>query len=126
MRNKRLEKENSENIGRKLFAAGALRETEIERIAAREDLFAGVLARVNSAPAPEVQSAALQGRQPHLADLRLLVVDDNPTNCRILTLQAGKWGMIPRAAQNAAQGRRAIGTSRNRGRYGLSPSLKSE
>jgi hypothetical protein len=52
MRNKRLEKENIENIGRKVIAAGALRETEIERIAAREDLFAGVLARVNSAPAP--------------------------------------------------------------------------
>ena len=47
MRNRRLEKERLENIGRKLFAAGALRESEIERIAAREDLFAGVLARVN-------------------------------------------------------------------------------
>ena len=51
MRNKRLEKENLENIGRTILAAGALREAEIERIAAREDLFAGVLARVNSAPA---------------------------------------------------------------------------
>src|SRR6185295_3510561 len=27
----------------------------------------------------------------------------NPTNCRILTLQASKWGMIPRGAQSAAQ-----------------------
>ncbi|MGN6643635.1 MAG: response regulator, partial [Verrucomicrobiota bacterium] len=56
-----------------------------------------------AAPAPEMRQIVLEGRQPHLADLRLLVVDDNPTNCRILALQAGKWGMIPRAAQNASQ-----------------------
>jgi CheY-like chemotaxis protein/HPt (histidine-containing phosphotransfer) domain-containing protein len=46
---------------------------------------------------------ALEGRQAQLADLRLLIVDDNPTNCRILTLQASKWGMIPRGAQSAVQ-----------------------
>jgi CheY-like chemotaxis protein len=45
----------------------------------------------------------LEGRQPQLADLRLLVVDDNPTNCRILTLQTSKWGMIPRGTQNGPQ-----------------------
>ncbi len=38
-----------------------------------------------------------------MADLRLLIVDDNPTNCRILALQARKWGMIPRATQSGAQ-----------------------
>jgi len=43
------------------------------------------------------------GRQPQLADLRLLIVDDNPTNCRILTLQTSKWGMIPRDSQSATQ-----------------------
>jgi CheY-like chemotaxis protein len=52
---------------------------------------------------PEAQHTAPEGRQPQLADLRLLIVDDNPTNCRILTLQTGKWGMIPRGAHNAAQ-----------------------
>ena len=51
MRNKRLEKEKLENIGRGMLAAGALRESEIEKIAAREDLFAGVLARLDSASA---------------------------------------------------------------------------
>jgi len=45
----------------------------------------------------------LDAAQPQLADLRLLIVDDNPTNCRILTLQTSKWGMIPRTAANAAQ-----------------------
>ena len=47
--------------------------------------------------------AALQGPQPQLTDLRLLIVDDNPTNRRILTLQTSKWGMIPRSAQSGAQ-----------------------
>jgi CheY-like chemotaxis protein/HPt (histidine-containing phosphotransfer) domain-containing protein len=42
----------------------------------------------------------LEGPQPRLADLRLLIVDDNPTNCRILTLQTRKWGMNPRDAQS--------------------------
>ncbi len=58
---------------------------------------------MQAAPAPELRQVSLDTRQPQLSELRLLVVDDNPTNCRILTLQAGKWGMIPRAAQNAAQ-----------------------
>ncbi|HYG23796.1 MAG TPA: response regulator [Verrucomicrobiae bacterium] len=58
---------------------------------------------MQTAPAPELRQVNLDGRQAQLADLRLLVVDDNPTNCRILTLQAGKWGMIPRAAQSASQ-----------------------
>lgn len=45
----------------------------------------------------------LQGPQPQLADLRLLIVDDNPTNRRILTLQTSKWGMIPRTATSGSQ-----------------------
>ncbi len=45
----------------------------------------------------------LQGTQPQLADLRLLIVDDNATNRRILTLQTGKWGMIARGAQSGEQ-----------------------
>jgi CheY-like chemotaxis protein len=53
--------------------------------------------------AKETVSPQLIGRQPQLADLRLLIVDDNPTNCRILTLQTSKWGMVPRGAQSGAQ-----------------------
>jgi CheY-like chemotaxis protein len=45
----------------------------------------------------------LDGTQPQLAGLRLLLVDDNPTNCRILSLQTSKWGMIPRGANSAQQ-----------------------
>lgn len=34
---------------------------------------------------------------------RILVVDDNLTNCRILATQSTRWGMLPRATQSAAQ-----------------------
>jgi CheY-like chemotaxis protein len=50
---------------------------------------------------PDVLALAAPQRQ--LSDLRLLIVDDNPTNCRILTLQSRKWGMIPRHTHSANQ-----------------------
>lgn len=50
MRNTRLDNEKLENIGRGLFAAGVLRESEIDKIASREDLFSGVLAKINTSP----------------------------------------------------------------------------
>jgi CheY-like chemotaxis protein len=53
--------------------------------------------------APETAQLHIEEPQPQLANLRLLVVDDNPTNCRILTLQTGKWGMVARGAQSATQ-----------------------
>src|SRR5213595_1150747 len=40
------------------------------------------------------ERAVLDGHQPQLANLRILIVDDNLTNNRILSVQAGKWGMI--------------------------------
>ncbi|MCY7382726.1 MAG: response regulator [Microcoleus sp. CAN_BIN18] len=41
--------------------------------------------------------------QPELVGLRLLLVDDNATNRKIITLQAKSWGMIVRAAKSGAQ-----------------------
>ncbi len=38
-----------------------------------------------------------------LEELRALVVDDNATNRKILSLQLSSWGMIPTAADGAAQ-----------------------
>jgi CheY-like chemotaxis protein len=47
--------------------------------------------RAEAAPAPV--RIHLHRRQPLLAGKRLLVVDDHPTNRRILSLQAQTWGM---------------------------------
>ena len=44
-----------------------------------------------------------QGPEPQLADRRLLIVDDNATNRRILASQTRKWGMVPRDAQSGAE-----------------------
>jgi CheY-like chemotaxis protein/HPt (histidine-containing phosphotransfer) domain-containing protein len=41
--------------------------------------------------------------QPQLDGKRLLIVDDNATNRKILTLQAQAWGMVSRAAQSGVE-----------------------
>jgi CheY-like chemotaxis protein len=48
-------------------------------------------------------SPALAGRRPKLADLRILIVDDNATVRRVLAEQVTQWGMNPRVAESAAQ-----------------------
>ncbi|HBY96348.1 MAG TPA: hybrid sensor histidine kinase/response regulator [Chloroflexi bacterium] len=53
------------------------------------------------APAPV--RPYLRGGQPQLRDKRLLIVDDNATNRRILTLQAQAWGMLPQATESPAE-----------------------
>src|ERR1017187_573433 len=52
---------------------------------------------------PDVLPPALERREPQFANLRVLIVDDNETNRRILTLQTRKWGMVPRDAQSGAE-----------------------
>jgi signal transduction histidine kinase/CheY-like chemotaxis protein/tetratricopeptide (TPR) repeat protein len=48
------------------------------------------------------------GAQPGLSGRRLLVVDDNATNRRVLSLQAAKWGMVPRDAASPAEALRCV------------------
>ncbi len=56
---------------------------------------------LNAAPAMPPQP--MDGPQPQLAGARVLIVDDNATNCRILKLQTARWGMVPRETQRASQ-----------------------
>jgi signal transduction histidine kinase/HPt (histidine-containing phosphotransfer) domain-containing protein/BarA-like signal transduction histidine kinase len=44
---------------------------------------------------------ALAGRQSKLADLRILIVEDNATVRRVLNEQALQWGMTPQAVEGA-------------------------
>jgi signal transduction histidine kinase/DNA-binding response OmpR family regulator len=48
------------------------------------------------------------GAQPMLQGRRVLVVDDNATNRRVLNLQAAKWGMVPRDAESPDEALRWI------------------
>jgi signal transduction histidine kinase/DNA-binding response OmpR family regulator/NO-binding membrane sensor protein with MHYT domain len=47
----------------------------------------------------ETTRRSFVGQQPALASKRLLVVDDNATNRKILALQTAKWGMTPRETE---------------------------
>ncbi len=51
-----------------------------------------------SKPRPYQQAGLVR-----LGDLRVLIVDDNPTNCRILNTLTLRWGMKPRTTQSSAE-----------------------
>jgi signal transduction histidine kinase/CheY-like chemotaxis protein/ligand-binding sensor domain-containing protein len=46
---------------------------------------------------------ASEGEDSALAGKRVLIVDDNATNRRVLGLQAGRWGMVPTPAASARE-----------------------
>ncbi|HEV8255466.1 MAG TPA: GAF domain-containing protein, partial [Casimicrobiaceae bacterium] len=48
------------------------------------------------------------GTQPELSGKRVLIVDDNATNRRVLALQTGKWGMSSRATESPAEALRWV------------------
>jgi signal transduction histidine kinase/CheY-like chemotaxis protein len=49
------------------------------------------------------------GQQPQLTGKRILVVDDNATNRRILALQTAKWGMVVHDTEFPAQALQMLG-----------------
>jgi CheY-like chemotaxis protein len=53
--------------------------------------------------APGSERPRLEGSQTRLTNLRVLIVDDNATNCLILASQTRKWGMAPRETQQPSQ-----------------------
>ena len=58
---------------------------------------------VRAASVPFAGRERLAGTQPHLEGKRLLIVDDNATNRRILSLQAQSWGMAARDTEFPAE-----------------------
>jgi signal transduction histidine kinase/HPt (histidine-containing phosphotransfer) domain-containing protein len=58
---------------------------------------------INVQAEPQPAPFALAGRQPKLADLRLLIVDDNATVRRVIAEQVTKWGMSPHSAESPQQ-----------------------
>ncbi|RME45123.1 MAG: response regulator, partial [Caldilineae bacterium] len=52
---------------------------------------------------PEYRQVYQAGEYHHLRGKRMLIVDDNATNRRVLTLQARSWGMIPRPAASGPE-----------------------
>lgn len=62
--------------------------------------------RAPTAPAP--RRAQMSVAKVELAGKRLLVVDDNATNRRIMSLQAQAWGMIPDASESPSDALRRI------------------
>jgi GAF domain-containing protein/CheY-like chemotaxis protein/tetratricopeptide (TPR) repeat protein len=56
--------------------------------------------RVPTAELPMTRQRDFVGVQAELQEKRVLVVDDNATNRRVLSLQTGKWGMTSRATES--------------------------
>ena len=55
------------------------------------------------ADTPRADKRELIGTQPALAGKRVLIVDDNATNRKVLALQTGKWGMASRDTGSPAE-----------------------
>jgi signal transduction histidine kinase/DNA-binding response OmpR family regulator len=57
---------------------------------------------VEAAP-KQAMDVRFKGEQPQLAHRRLLIVDDNDTNRRIIVQQTRNWGMLPRDTSSATE-----------------------
>jgi signal transduction histidine kinase/DNA-binding response OmpR family regulator len=64
--------------------------------------------RARVAQMPHERRQDYSGVQPELAGSHVLIVDDNATNRRVLALQTGKWGMVPRDAADPAEALRIV------------------
>ena len=60
--------------------------------------------RAERAELPPARRRDFVGAQPELQGKRVLVVDDNATNRRVLGLQTAKWGMQSRATESPERG----------------------
>ncbi len=58
---------------------------------------------VNMTAVPDSPPPPYVGRQARLADLKVLILDDNATSRNTLFEQCRRWGMQPKAVENSAQ-----------------------
>ena len=58
---------------------------------------------VNVSADGNAKTPVVLGRQPKVAELKILIVDDNATVRKTLSEQASQWGMIPTTAESAQQ-----------------------
>jgi signal transduction histidine kinase/HPt (histidine-containing phosphotransfer) domain-containing protein len=58
---------------------------------------------VNVGAVPDSPPPPHTGRQARLADLKILILDDNATSRNALFEQCRRWGMQPKAVENSAQ-----------------------
>lgn len=58
---------------------------------------------IKTSVATAVPRIYLKGKIPELSNKRVLMVDDNPTNLHILTLQCQQWGMLPRTTTSGSE-----------------------
>ncbi len=72
--------------------------------------------RADVATLPRTQARSLLGTQTEIEGKRILVVDDNATNRRILSLQIGKWGAQVRATGSPSE---ALGWLKEESRFDL-------
>ncbi len=60
-------------------------------------------APVGELAAQQPARRSILGAQPLLAGKRVLVVDDNATNRKVVDLQTARWGMVPRSTESPEQ-----------------------
>ncbi|MDR3458848.1 MAG: response regulator [Verrucomicrobiae bacterium] len=58
---------------------------------------------INATAVADSKPPAHTGKMPRLADLKILILDDNATTRNILFDQCRLWGMLPQAVENSAQ-----------------------
>ena len=74
-----------------------------------------VTVKLPQAELPHGHKRDFIGAQPALKGLRLLVVDDNATNRRVLALQTAKWGMVPQDSAVSADALRWVQAAAKQG-----------
>jgi signal transduction histidine kinase/HPt (histidine-containing phosphotransfer) domain-containing protein len=58
---------------------------------------------INVSTPPDSKPPAHTAKNPRLADLKILILDDNATSRNVLFDQCRLWGMLPQAVENSAQ-----------------------